>query len=517
MMKNAITTPSQKPTRRASRLNAYAVSMLLIPLLLVACGKSEWHETKAPNTGDPAAEAKVGDIQPQTVEPGQTAYVVPDRLRARETESQDPEESQTLLDRNQPVKIVTPPKGDDQVVGVELEEYIPPAEPVAEPAPVAPVKKTSVREPRVLEVPKKSLKASPKPVPVAPPKKAKKVFVPLKYLKATPVQSTASEAEADRYIMIQNIATEKLRVYERSTVAGAPNRLVFETDMIAGENNPTKTRRTAVGSYKIEKWFKFYQDVAGLFPSWEDPKLASLPLPGSELQDWTESYLMPRVNGKPAGLVRGAFGWYTAIIGPNAHAQWTHGTLGWGADKDRFIKLPKTQLAQFYSDPRSFGCTRVENQAIAYLQDMLPVGTRVLKVYAKEAIADKDLSAYKHSNAPRSFEWILSSDEVRKENPNSSSRPNQILRAVPETAVMEFGTYSVDTHPDAVEFKKTVHGDRLSATVIRPEANLYDLPESSFRGEFLVDEGRFVNYKHPRELRSGGYSDQLLPGAVIKK
>lgn len=512
-------------TKLISRTAGVALSMLLIPTLIVACGKSEWRETKAPNTGDVVAEAQTGDIRPEVVQPGEPAYVAPERLRARETTEQDPEDSETLLERNQPVTIVEPKvPGQDELVGVELEDYVP----------TVPPPKRSVREPRILEsgpltsrcvtcakTPEqaKAPVQTATPVAVPAPKKPqkKKVYVPVKYLNSKPVKTSTAEAAADRYIMIQNIATEKLRVYERASVPGGPNRLVLETDMIAGEDNPTKTRRTAMGSYKIEKWIKFYQDVAGLFPSWHDPKLASPPLPGAELQDWTMSYLMPQVNGKPAGLVRGAFGWYTAKIGPNAHAQWTHGTLGRGADQDRFIKLPKTQLAQFYSDPRSFGCTRVENQAIAYLHDLLPVGTRVIKVYAKEAIADKELTSYKNSNVPESFEWALSSDEVRKENPNSSSRPNQILRAVPESAIMEVGTYMIDTKPDAVEFKKFVKADKLSATIIRPEANLYDLPETSFHGTFLVDEGRFVNYKHPRELRTGGYSDQMLPGVVVKK
>jgi hypothetical protein len=31
---------------------------------------------------------------------------------------------------------------------------------------------------------------------------------------------------------------------------------------------------------------------------------------------------------------------------------------------------------------------------------------------------------------------------------------------------------------------------------------------------FLVDEGRLVNYAHPRELRRGGHSDQILPSFV---
>lgn len=476
------------------------VSTIVLSGMISACGKSEWREIKNPNTGDATAEAKTGDIV--SAQPDQTAYVVPERLRGRETPEQDPSEAATLLERNQEVQIIDPtPIGEDQVVSVRFRDSAPEAVAAPIPVPVKPLVKRSMAEPPVLEAKK------------APPKK---VYIPLKYLKKTPVEVTAAEDEADRYIMIQNIATEKLRVYERAAVSGQPNKLLFEVDMIAGENTPEKTRRTAVGSYRIEKWVKFYQDNQGLFPSWYDPALASIPLPGSSLEDWTQSYLMPNQNGQTKGLVRGAFGWYTAKIGPNALAQWTHGTIGWGADQDRFIKLPKTQLAQYYGDPRSFGCTRVENRAIAFLQELLPVGTRVIKVYARESLGDQALSRYKNSSA-QNFDYVLTNDEVRKEKPNSSLRAAQLLRDVKENTVIETGSYALDVIPDAVPFKKTVKGVRLEATVIRPEANLYDLPESSFQGEFLVDEGRFVNYKNPRELRKGGYSDGLLPSVVVKK
>lgn len=507
----------------ALRVSKLVVSTFVLSSMISACGKSEWREVKNPNTGDAAAEVKTGDIV--AAHPDQTAYVVPERLRGRETPEQNPTESTTLLERNQEVQIVDPtPIGEDQVVSVRFRETTPAAAPVAAPAPVKVVPKKSMaaapvleakKAPKVVAAPKAAPSATPTPTP-SPKPVAKKIYVPLKYLKKAPVEVTTTENEADRYVMIQNIATEKLRVYERSTVAGQPNKLVFEVDMIAGENNPSKTRRTAVGSYKIEKWVKFYQDNQGLFPSWYDSQLASAPLPGASLEDWTQSYLMPTENGQVKGLVRGAFGWYTAKIGPNAHAQWTHGTLGWGADQDRFIKLPKTQLAQFYGDPRSFGCTRVENRAIAFLQELLPVGTRVIKVYARESIGDKTLARYKDTSEQH-FDFVLTNDEVRKEKPQSSLRAAQLLRDVKESSVIETGSYALDVTPDAVQFKKTVKGDRLEATIIRPEANLYDLPESAFQGEFLVDEGRFVNYKHPSELRKGGYSDNLLPSVVIKK
>lgn len=497
------------------------MAMLTIPALLGACGKSEWREVKAPNTGDVTAEVQTGNITPGAAQAGQTAYVAPDRLRARTTPEQNPENSSTVLEHGDPVQIVDPtPIGEDQVVSVRYGDDIQNEEIIEEDERVstAPVVKTPIAAPRVLETPKKAAKKI-----VA----KKPVYVPIKYLNKTPPQAPASRNEANRYIMIQNIATEKVRVYERSTVAGGPNLLVFESDMIAGENDPKKTRRTALGSYKIEKWIKFYQDNEGLFPSWLNPNhterpAADLPLPGASLEDWTQSYLMPQVNGRPRGLVRGAFGWYTAKIGPNTYAQWTHGTIGWGADRDRFIKLPKSQLARYYSDSRSFGCTRLENQAIAYLQDLLPVGTKVVKIYAREALADKGLERYidpRDGIAYQSkiFEWLLTSDGIRKENANSINRPAQLLQDVKEDSILEAGSYKVDSLPTIVEFKKTVKADKLSATVVRAEANLYEIPESSFQGTFLIDEGRVVGYKHPRELRVGGYTDQVLPSVVVKK
>jgi hypothetical protein len=450
---------------------------------MVACQKAEWREVKAINTGDPAMEAQRGDLTPETAQPGQTAFVAPDRLRGRSTPDQNAEEAPRLLERGDEVRIVDPtPVGKDRLVRVQIIEQEPDQpvaqQPVATPAPVA------------HEI----------------------AYVPAEYLQTSPVTPTQQVVDADRYIVIQNIATEKLRVYEVAQ-PGQPNRLVLETDMIAGENNPSKTRRTAVGSYKILSWHKFYQDSAGLFPSWHDDQSPSLPLPGASLEDWTQKYFLPKnKSGQPSGIVRGAFGWYTAKLGPNAFSQWTHGTLGWGADRDRFIQLPKSQLAQFYSDPRSFGCTRVENQAIAYLQDFLPVGTKMIKIYAKESARSTAATA----GVATSWEWILTKDGVRSTNPLSINRAAQLLRDVKSEQVLENGVYRIDTKPNPVAFKKEIKGDRLSALIARPEANLYDLNESSFNGEFLVDEGRLVGYSHPKELRKGGYTDHLLPRAILK-
>lgn len=463
-----------EPLRTLSRhsFSAFSFARLVAPLgllltLATGCGQAKWKEVVNPNTGDAQAEKQTGNLNPQNVRTGEPAYVAPERLRARTEVGQNPEEAPVTLDRGDKVVVTNPnpESGNDEgLVEVSVESTQQDVE-------------------------------------------KEKVYVPAEYLQREPVATRSGS----RYVMIQNIATEKLRVYEISETKGRPNRLIIETDMTNGEVEPSKTRRTALGSYRIESWHKFYEDVDHLFPSWFDARYPEIPLPGASLEDWTRKSQMP----KGPGLARGAFGWYTAKIGPNAFAQWTHGTLGWGADRDRFIKIPRAELKDVYSDPRGFGCTRVENRAIAYLQDLLPVGTPVLKIYAREAVAHSQSEATE-SPSPV-FEFTLTKDEVRGVNPMTSNRPAQLLRAVPESMILEEGQYPIDTHPDAVEFSKTVRGVKLSAEVVRPEANVYGLDKAEFNGVFYVDQGLLAGYRHPKSLRLGGYKDQVLPGIVIKR
>lgn len=488
-LKRSSTAP-KKLSKSLSKNLRMAAQFVIAVSFISACQKAEWREIQNPNTGDAAAETQTGNLGQAALQPGQSVYVAPDRLRGRQTPDQDPEQSSTLFEQGDRVEVVDPePRGDDRLVGVRIIEPTPierePDAPVSAPAP-------------------SQVQAAPTTPAVA--------YVPQQYLNSAPIEATPVKREADRFIVIQNIATEKLRVYELSKSPSAPNKLILETDMIAGENNPTQTRRTALGSYKILSWHKFYQDNQNLFPSWYDASYPTLPLPGASLADWSQKHFLPQSKIGNAGVMRGAFGWYTAKLGPNAFAQWTHGTLGWGADGDRFIQIPKTQLAQYYSDPRSFGCTRVENQAIAFLQDLLPVGTRVVKIYARES----ETKIKAPLSDLTSWEWVLTKEGVRSSNPESSARAAVTLRDVPAEEVLETGVYRINTIPKAVAFKKTVKGERLSATIIRPEANLYDLKETSFQGEFLVNEGRLLNYAHPKALRKGGYTDELLPRAIVK-
>lgn len=550
-MKSQITTI----TRRISQVRKTKITrsvswvtrsfgLIAVVAMLSACSKSEDNGTppappaapsspsapaaavKAPNTGDPQAEVTTGNVRSGSTTPGQTLTVVPERVRVRTTPDQPVEESRAILDRGDTVQVVDPEiREGDGLIAVDILTTAQPASaqdatasatatspdavstaatkaaPVAASSARAAVAKTTTAK-RIC----KTCGAKPANSAAAP---KRRVYIPAKYLQTTPVTKPTI-----RYFIVQNIATEKLRVYERAESPGEPNTMIFETDMISGENNPGATRRTALGSYKIEQWFKFYQDVNGLFPSWYHPDYPTTPPAGSPIESWISPQVMPMIDGKIQGRVRGAFGWYTAKIGPNAHAQWTHGTLGWGADQDRFIEIAKSTLAQFYSDPRSFGCTRVENRAIAFMQAILPVGTPLIKIYAKESVADAKLERYADKQN-RLFNWLLTKDDVRKGGPLNSNEAVQIIHGFSEDSVLDRGTYEIDGHPDAVTFEKTFEvrgGTPTYYTIVHPDANLYDLKKSSFVGEFFVDEGRVKGYKHPSELRIGGYEDQALPG-----
>jgi hypothetical protein len=306
--------------------------------------------------------------------------------------------------------------------------------------------------------------------------------------------------------MIQNIATEKVRIYERCHSVDCSHRLVLETDMTAGEDTPEKTKRTILGSYAIQRWAKFYEDVNGLYPSWYDPQYPSLPTPGADLSAWTSRALLP--NGR--GVTRGSFGWYTALIGPNAETQWTHGTFGWGADGPRFIHLTRDSILNHLSDPRSHGCTRLENRAIAFMRDIMPKGSRIVKIYAREAIAHPE-AVVKLARTPSPvWSYVLTKDGVREDAPSASAEAN---RSVTEDRILERGEFELDQKADAVALQSaTDRSSRRDDPRVVQTGNLYDLPVQKFRGVFYVDTGRLSGYEHPEGLEVGGYRDRHLPG-----
>ena len=453
-------------SRSHFKLTLLSTSVTVCALALAACGNAQWHEVPSSNTGDVIADQqKVPNTTP--LQPGQDVHVSSDRLPGRTNPSAPIDESTPILDRNDTLRVIDPnPKGKEgyvEVVVVDTKNPNKPAEPV---------------------------------------------YVPREFVSPDPVAPTNEQKAADRYFMIQNIATEKVRVYEtcgaKKTATECVHRMILEADMTAGEDTPTKTKRTILGSYRVSQWFKFYEDKRGLFPSWYSSNLPELPAPGASIQTWMSQSLLP--NGK--GSMRGSFGWYTAHLEPNASEQWTHGTFGWGADGDRYIQMTRDPGLNIIMDPRSQGCTRLENQAIAFVREIMPRGARIIKIYAKEAYRDEKREQY--ANLPMAkWDWILTKEGINSKNAPTSAKAEVENRKVPSSEILESGTYLLDQMPDAVPL--TNSGDPRSSG----NGNLYDIDPASFKGVFVVDEGRLVGYSHPKELKVGGHADHQIPSIMI--
>ena len=426
--------------RTDDRMNINWKSTLLAAAViaqLTSCGQAKWQEMSR-RTGDPVAEQQVTNTTPKDLQNGESVFTNPDRIITVNTPDESPEDSSEALERGTEVEVIdNTPQGPEELVKVQ---------PKASPEETEP----------------------PKPV-----------YIPAKYISKKPVNKN------DRYFVVENIATERLRVYERCTTSAAcAHRLVFETEMVAGEDTPDRQRRSLVGSFVIDSWTKFYEDVNRKYPSWLQVNGPELPAPGASLEDWVSLNLIPK--GYNSKETRAAFGWFTAKIRPNADEQWTHGTWGHGADGDKFIKAVKAS-----NDLRvmSHGCTRVENQAIALMHEMLPAGTKLIKIYAKESVANADAPAQE----PMAWDWILTADGARK-----SGQPMSAAN-VKSTKILEKGTFSPNQ-------KAVAHS-----------GNVYKINENEFRGTFVVDEGRFENYEHPTSLAKGGYQDKGAMPKVVKK
>lgn len=337
-----------------------------------------------------------------------------------------------------------------------------------------------------------------------PMKKMNLLFLALTILSTVSATVASAQSKADssssKYFIVQNIATEKMRVYERCTTSvSCAHRLVFQTDMVAGKISGDKSMWTRVGTFKVEKWVKFYEDKAKLYPSWYDGNYPETPGPGNSFSAWLEKQSMP--NGP--GEMRGAFGWYAAMVTPNASGQWMHGTIGWGSDEDKFILQTRSFMANVFADPRSRGCTRIENRAVAFAQSFLPAGTDLFRVYAQEGMADEQMQNYENQRNPVRFDYILTRDQVRRDNPNSISRPAVEARLasgqIQSSDILEEGSFLASQYPvgQGLTSKRASSGR---------SGDTYSLGESAFAGVFLIDEGRFVNYDHPSAMPRGGVS-----------
>ncbi|UYL09656.1 L,D-transpeptidase [Bdellovibrio sp. SKB1291214] len=332
------------------------------------------------------------------------------------------------------------------------------------------------------------------------------------------------QAPVAKYFVIQNVATEKTRVYERCTVTpGCPHKLVMETDMVVGRNEEgTKTDRYAymtwLGHSRIASWVKFYSDGMQTYPSWytagQDLKSIPSPISKNSSRVIGSRKWLTKKNGKDT--VYGAFGWYAAKLSPSddvngVNSQWMHGTIGWGVDGSDAIDITRGFFMNMFSNPGSHGCTRLENRAIAYLREILPTGTDIYRVYARESTRERQavlsdgsvipLTRYKNAyNNPARWDYILLTDGAQKAGGLSADATNIITKNIPVIQgnnFLEQGSYMVDQYPTAtpLNYKNSASSGK-SGDRYRIDAGKEKAP-TNFRGYFLVDEGRFIDYQHP--------------------
>ena len=200
----------------------------------------------------------------------------------------------------------------------------------------------------------------------------RRLYVGASVLSTKPVELTNDEKQARRYFIIQNVATERTRVYERCTEANCTShKMVAEFRTVVGRPTGTKgnedanAAKTWLGHFEITSWVKFYQDYNQHYPSWYNPSYPPLPPPGSSFLSWMSKSLLPNPE---INTYRGAFGWYAAMLTPNVNEQWIHGTYGWGKDGNKFIDDTRDFLVSIVKDARSSGCTRlsVMSRSLSY-------------------------------------------------------------------------------------------------------------------------------------------------------
>jgi hypothetical protein len=465
---NRIQNNRKKPDLGVISTWITSVLAAVMSIAIIACSPAKWHETSAgkptyqpvPFTGDPLAERQTTNKRAGDFKPGDHARVRPTRVCGRRLPDAPCSKETPPLEQNDEVVVVdSKPEGKDGKIKVQVTKSDRPDYP---------------KEP---------------------------VYVPPQYITDEPFELSTDELNADRYFVVQNIATEKLRIYERCKGENCHHRLILETDMVVGQN--TKERRSLLGSFSITKWFKFYEDNDGSYPSWYNPAYPQAPTAGASVAQWGAKDQLPGY-----GSVRGAFGWYTAYLAPNADEQWIHGTWGWGADGDNFIQALRSSPLDKDSRFASHGCTRVENQAIALMREILVPGTKVIRIYARESYANAESkTAVKKAKA---WDWILTKSGVNQENGSRSGRRDVVKGKIKKSDVLEHGSYTPDMNPKAVLLTDNANSHE--------NGNSYGLSVNSFQGTFFVDEGRVTSdYEHPKGLEVGGHPDGYLPAVVLSK
>lgn len=369
---------------------------------------------------------------------------------------------------------------------------------------------------------------------------SEKYFIAKEYLASRPIDYKTFNG---KYFIVLNIASETLRLYERSCIdLECSNKMIMETEIVVGEdkNLPKESAgkgRSILGSYRVTNWLKFYEDAEIHYPAWYKENYPDLPAANSRnIGLWLSKRYMPTdEHGRKRGKMRGAFGWYTMLLEPDAFGQWVHGTVGWGADNEYYIKAIKKFLPNIFSDPRSSGCNRNNNEAIAYLRHVVELGAPVVKIYAEEKIFDPNLSGY--PNASKEWKYILTKnrnsgadrEEVLRELGLSSEEVDRYWEIIqmgdvivldpknPLNQIIEVGTYELDTHPDVIRFTPGERMSRLQRKINRT-GNIYGIKSRDMSGVYYIDTGTLSNYRHPSTiLETGGYPDEETPSWMMAK
>lgn len=340
-----------------------------------------------------------------------------------------------------------------------------------------------------------------------------------------------------KYFVVVNVATETLRIYERQCLDNScPNKMIMESEVVVGEDRdlPKEEKgkgRSILGSYRVTGWAKFYQDPEVHYPAWYKDGSPALPKVGEDLREWMKKKYMPlNAEGKVDARMRGAFGWYAAFTAPNPYAQWTHGTLGWGADKDSYVKQTKKLITNLFSNPRSSGCTRNNNESIAFLRQIIDTGAPMIKIYAKEALLDQSLANYPIASKP--WQYILtkkageksdraevlqslkvSSQEVDLFWSAKQAKADLILDPKsPLNQIIEVGTYNLDTQPTVINYTPGEKLNKIERSVGR-KGNVYGVKSKDMsNGVYYVDAGFLQGYAHPTAiLETSGFEDEVTP------
>jgi hypothetical protein len=312
--------------------------------------------------------------------------------------------------------------------------------------------------------------------------------------------------------------------------------MIMETEVVVGEdrNHPAAEKgkgRSVLGSYRLTGWAKFYQDADAHYPAWYREGSPALPEVGAGFNKWLRNDVMPLdEKGKAHGTMRGAFGWYAGFVAPNPFGQWTHGTIGWGEDKDNYVKKTKKLVTNIISNPRSSGCTRNNNEAIAFIRQLIDTGTPMIKIYAKEALLDPSLVNYRVDSSE--WNYILTKKAGEKSDREEVLKSLKITGAEadafwatkraggemiidpksPLNQILEVGTYTIDSQPTVIEYTPGEKLGKLERSVGR-KGNVYGVKEKDMSsGTYYVDAGIIAGYTHPTTiLEVSGFEDEVTP------